>query len=164
VRVRWAAAILARLALVFWSRSRFWRRSPLRLGFVADPPKAALVIDGAPRSRDVVILELGRPRLARRGRRMSMPVRLVPSLFVDAGAAQSATVVVEVNNLSPAILAEEFANTWTITDLDAQLKVAPVTMLQPTERGVVLLTAASVGLFGLTVQVINNGLFSIPIG
>jgi hypothetical protein len=37
-------------------------------------------------------------------------------------------------------------------------------MLQSTERGVVLLTAASVGLFGLTFQVINNGLFSIPIG
>lgn len=36
-------------------------------GFAADPPNAALVLDGAPRARDTFVFELTRPRLTRDG-------------------------------------------------------------------------------------------------
>ena len=39
-----------------------------RLGFAADPPNAALSIAGAPTARDVLVLELSRPRLGAGGR------------------------------------------------------------------------------------------------
>ncbi|MGI9540308.1 MAG: hypothetical protein ACR2N6_09175, partial [Miltoncostaeaceae bacterium] len=42
---------------------RNWKRN----GFVADPPNAALVALGAPSGRDVMVLELRRPRLTRTG-------------------------------------------------------------------------------------------------
>lgn len=46
-----------------------------RLGFVADPPNAALVVDGAPRSDDINVFELSRPALGRRGRTLSFHAR-----------------------------------------------------------------------------------------
>lgn len=38
-----------------------------RRGFAADPPNAALVLDGAPRARDTFVFELSKPRLGRDG-------------------------------------------------------------------------------------------------
>jgi hypothetical protein len=46
-----------------------------RLGFAADPPNAALSIAGAPRTRDVLVLELSRPRLGAGGRTLRFRAR-----------------------------------------------------------------------------------------
>jgi hypothetical protein len=64
---------------------RRWRG----FGFVEDPPNAALVLADAPRDSDVLILELGRPRLARGGRAIAVRARLVPQRRPDALAAFS---------------------------------------------------------------------------
>jgi hypothetical protein len=56
------------------SLAAFVRRWRAR-GFVSDPPNAALVLADAPASRDVVILELSRPRQTRRS--LSFRARLV---------------------------------------------------------------------------------------
>lgn len=52
----------------------FVRRWKAR-GFSADPPNAALVLDGAPRGRDLAILTLSRPRYSRRTRTLTFTAR-----------------------------------------------------------------------------------------
>jgi hypothetical protein len=96
-----------------------------KAGFAADPPNAALVLDGAPRSRDVAMLTLSRPRYDRRRHTLSYRVKPLrekdtdtlagfakrgdpvragdfgsASLFVDNGAAQVgyAGITVEISN------------------------------------------------------------------
>ena len=49
-------------------RLRSFVRSWSSLGFRADPPNAALSIAGAPNARDVLVLEISRPRLGTGGR------------------------------------------------------------------------------------------------
>lgn len=46
-----------------------------RLGFAADPPNAALVVDGAPSSDDVNVFELARPAIGRGGRTLTFSAR-----------------------------------------------------------------------------------------
>jgi hypothetical protein len=92
-------------------------------GFAADPPNAALVIDGAPASRDVAVLEISKPRLARNGA-LSFTAKRVgsgvggelsglasradarvsrgfgrASLFVDASAANEHKLAINVSGL-----------------------------------------------------------------
>jgi hypothetical protein len=92
-----------------------------KAGLAADPPNAALVIDRAPADRDVTILELSKPRVARSGtltfearpssadgdsdlasfvkradRHVNRHFGRV-SLFVDAGVAPTAPVTISVN-------------------------------------------------------------------
>jgi hypothetical protein len=158
---------------------RRWRA----LGFEADPPNAALVLDGAPRSRDVVILELGRPRLGRHAR-VSMPVRLVPgrrpaalrrflaradravparfgraSLFVDASGAQSVSLVVEVSNMPASILSIGFTESWTISNVQGQFGTTgvPFSLLRASARGLILQSAASSEAIGLIFQLTGTG-------
>ena len=158
---------------------RRWRA----LGFVADPPNAALVLDAAPRSRDVVVLELGRPRLGRRGR-VSMPVRLVPgrrpaalrrflaradrgvparfgraTLFVDAGGAQQVSLVVEVSNMPASILSLEFTESWTISHVQGQFGTSgvPFSLIQASDRGVFLQSSAASDALGLILQLTGTG-------
>jgi hypothetical protein len=57
---------------------RFVRRWP-GLGFRAVPPNAALVLADAPSNRDVVVLELSRPRLGAGGRRLAFRVEVLRS-------------------------------------------------------------------------------------
>jgi hypothetical protein len=47
-------------------------------GFAADPPNAALVVDGAPRGRDVAVFTISRPRLGAGGRTVTFRARRVP--------------------------------------------------------------------------------------
>jgi hypothetical protein len=158
---------------------RRWRA----LGFVADPPNAALVVDAAPRSRDVVILELGRPRLGRHGR-VSMPVRPVrgrrpaalrrflaradrgvaarfgrASLFVDAGGAEQVSLVVEVSNMPASILSFEFTESWTISHVQGQFGTGgvPFSLLETSDRGVLLQSTAASDVVGLIFQVTGTG-------
>lgn len=56
-------------------RLRSFVSSWSRLGFRADPPNAALSIAGAPRARDVLVLELSRPRLGARSRTLRFRAR-----------------------------------------------------------------------------------------
>lgn len=60
-----------------------WRAN----GFAADPPNAALVLDRAPRSRDVALLTLSRPRYDRR--HQTLTYRALPLHGEDAGALAS---------------------------------------------------------------------------
>jgi hypothetical protein len=118
---------------------RAWKR----LGFESDPPNAALVVADAPAKRDVVIVELRRPRLARGGgiafaarvERGSRPRGLagfvrradvrVPqrfgrvSLFIDPGGAPTVQVVIQITGLSGGTLNIDFTRSWTISNLDA---------------------------------------------
>jgi hypothetical protein len=158
---------------------RRWRA----LGFVADPPNAALVVEGAPRSSDVVILELGRPRLGRHAR-VSMPVRLVPgqrpaalrrflaradrgvparfgraSLFVDAGGAEPESLVVEVSNMPASILSIGFTESWTISHIQGQFGSSgvPFSLIQASDRIVFLQSTAASDALGLILQVTGTG-------
>jgi hypothetical protein len=97
-------------------------------GFAADPPNAALVLDRAPRSRDVALLTLSHPHYDRG--RETLSYRVTPlrgadagalasfarrgdplrpgefgaaSLFVDDGGAEFTEVTFEVNGASPTI-------------------------------------------------------------
>lgn len=101
---------------------RDWKRN----GFVADPPNAAIVALGAPAGRDVMVLELRRPRLTRAGlslhatpvgtpptslasfaKRADRPraLRLGPtSLFVDSAPgteAQYLPITFNISNAQP---------------------------------------------------------------
>ena len=67
------------------------------LGFGGDPPNAALSIPGAPTARDVLVLELSRPRLGAGGRTLRFRARPVAgkpdgSLRRFAGRADRASV------------------------------------------------------------------------
>ncbi len=101
-----------------------WREN----GFAADPPNAALVLDRAPRSRDVALLTLSHPRydhgretltyratplrgadagalasFARRGDPVRQGAFGAASLFVDDGGAAFTQVTFEVYGASPTI-------------------------------------------------------------
>jgi hypothetical protein len=59
-------------------------RSWNRLGFREDPPNAALVIADAPSSRDVLVVELSHPRLARGGGAVSFRAEVIKGSATDA--------------------------------------------------------------------------------
>lgn len=91
-------------------------------GFAADPPNAALVLDRAPAGRDVLVVELSRPRITRAGaiafraKRLKQPSgalagyrkradRRVPSRFTGASLfidASQPTTTITVNVSMPA--------------------------------------------------------------
>jgi hypothetical protein len=52
-------------------------RSWARLGFSEVPPNAALVLADAPSNRDVLVVELSRPRLGAGGRTLTFPAKLL---------------------------------------------------------------------------------------
>ena len=127
---------------------RRWRA----LGFVEDPPNAALVLADAPRDNDIVILELGRPRLVARGRAIALRAQPVPqrnpdalarfvrradrrvavrfgpaSLFIDPSGQQTVTVSFAVTGLGNSILSINLDRPWTVSQLEAELRQAPLT-------------------------------------
>jgi hypothetical protein len=138
---------------------RRWRG----FGFVEDPPNAALVLADAPRDSDVLILELGRPRLARGGRAIAVRARLVPqrrpdalaafsrradrrvaarfrraSLFIDPSGQQTVTVAFAVTGLGNSDLSILLNPPWTVSQLEAEFDQAPVRRLVSGLRGFTL--------------------------
>lgn len=61
----------------------FVRRWPVAFG--ADPPNAALQVEGAPSSRDVALLELSTPRLSHGGRRLTYRARPLTATSAPLG-------------------------------------------------------------------------------
>jgi hypothetical protein len=110
-----------------------------RLGFVDDPPNAALVIDDAPSDRDVLIVELGRPRLVPSARAVRLRARVVSgrrssalarfraradrrgprrfkraSLFIDPSTGLPVNVLFRIENLAQGgIFGISFSGGWT---------------------------------------------------
>ena len=138
---------------------RRWRR----FGFVKDPPNAALTLAGAPRDGDVLILELGRPRVVRGGRAIALTARPVPqrrpvaltrfvrradrrvaasfrraSLFIDPSGLQSVTVALAVTGLGNAILSINLFSPWTVSQLEAEFEQTPLAELVAGPRGFTL--------------------------
>jgi hypothetical protein len=138
---------------------RRWRA----LGFVEDPPNAALVLADAPRDKDIVILELGLPRLAAGGRAIALRARPVPqrkpdalarfvrradrrvavrfgqaSLFIDPSGQQTVTVAFAVTGLGDSVLSISLDLPWTVSRLEAELRQAPLTELVVGLRGFTL--------------------------
>ena len=138
---------------------RRWRA----FGFVKDPPNAALELAGASRGNDVVILELGRPRLLRGGHAIAVRARLVSqrkpdalarfvrradrrvavrfrraSLFIDPSGQQTVTVAFAVTNLGNAILSINLNPPWTVSQLEGEFEQAPLQELVTGLRGFTL--------------------------
>jgi hypothetical protein len=156
---------------------RDWRR----LGFLDDPPNAALVIDDAPANRDVVIVELGRPRLTTSGLRFRVrpvsgrhslalarfraradgrgPRRFRrASLFIDPASAQPVTVVFSIQNLTQGgVVGISFGSSWTISDYAVPTLQGPIQALVSSAAGVLITGASTPSTFGLTFRVSGTG-------
>ena len=156
---------------------RRWRA----LGFVEDPPNAALVLADAPRDNDVMVLELGRPRLVARGRAIALRARPVPqrnpdalarfvrradrrvavrfgpaSLFIDPSGQQTVTVSFAVTGVSNSVLSINLDRPWTVSLMVAELNGAPLTELQSGLRGFTVI-GGDTPLIGITLQANGTG-------
>jgi hypothetical protein len=158
---------------------RRWRA----FGFVEEPPNAALVLADAPRANDVVILELGRPRLVRSRRAMALRARLVPqrkpnalarfvrradrrvdlrfrraSLFIDPSGQQTVTVGFVVGGLGNSVLSLSLDPPWTVSQFEAQLQQAPLGVLITGVRGFAMSGGDSPSpLFGFSLEANGTG-------
>jgi hypothetical protein len=155
---------------------RAWKR----LGFDSDPPNAALTLAGAPAKRDVVILELRRPRLTAGGG-IKFRARLVPrrhprglasfvrradrrvsprfgraSLFIDPGGAPTVEVVIRIANLARGIVSIGFTRDWSISFLDADL-TGQIGEWAGSLRGVTISGTPPGATVNLTMQVTGTG-------
>lgn len=158
---------------------RRWRA----LGFVEDRPNAALVLADAPRDNDIVILELGRPRLVAGGRAIALRARLVPqrkpdalarfvrradrrvalrfgraSLFIDPSGQQTVTVTFAVAGLGNSVLSISLNPPWTVSELEAQFEQTPLRLLISGVRGFTLTGGDTPSpLLGFTLQANGTG-------